>query len=160
MASLSDFFEFENVALRRIAAADLDSTVAMINAAYAYQDAAKGRPRTDNIHLSQRITESDFYVAKRGDEVVGCVYVEQHGPSVHFGLLTVARQLRGTGLGAALINAIEAYAKHLETNLLELDYMSLAPWLKSYYERYGFKETGQVVAWGTIDLIRMSKVIK
>jgi hypothetical protein len=37
--------------------------------------------------------------------------------------------------------------------------MSLAPWLKKYYEKYGYAETGTVEAWGTIDLIRMKKAL-
>ena len=115
---------------------------------------------TDHAHLSQRVSQSEFCVAKRGNEIVGCVYVERHGSSLHFGLLTVAEHLRGTGIGAALINAIEDYAKDSEAKLLELDYMSLASWLKAYYEQYGFEETGQVIPWGKIDLIRMSKTIK
>jgi N-acetylglutamate synthase-like GNAT family acetyltransferase len=119
---LSDFFKFKNVTLKRITRADIDDTVAIINAAYKYQDAAKGRPRTDRAHLSQRVSASEFYVAKHGNEIVGCVYVERHGSSLHFGLLTVEEHLRGTGLGAALINAIEDYTKDSETKLLELDY--------------------------------------
>ncbi len=160
MTTLSNLFEFKDIALRRITTADIDDTVTMINAAYAYQDAAKGGPRTDREHLSQRISESEFYIAKRGMQVVGCVYVQRDGSSLHFGLLTVVQQFRGIGLGTALINALEAYAKRLKVNLLELDYMSLAPWLKKYYEHHGFNETGQVTPWGSIDLIRMSKVVK
>jgi hypothetical protein len=37
------------------------------------------------------------------------------------------------------------------------DYMSRAPWLKSYYQKYGFKETDEKIAWGSIDLIRMRR---
>lgn len=157
MKALPDSFSFKNVALRRIASEDIKETVAMINAAYSYQDKAKGRSRTDRNHLSERISESEFYIAKSSKQIVGCLYVERHDPSLHFGLLTVAERFRGTGLGAALMNAIETYAKSSDMKALELDYMSLAPWLKSYYERYGFKETGQIINWGTIDLIRMSK---
>jgi GNAT superfamily N-acetyltransferase len=76
---------------------------------------------------------------------------------VHFGLLTVADKYRGKGLGPALIEAVEAFAQYTGARNVELDYMSAAPWLKPYYEKYGYVETGEITNWGTIDLIRMSK---
>jgi len=42
---------------------------------------------------------------------------------------------------------------------VELDYMSVAPWLKPYYEKFGYVETGEVMPWGAIDLIRMTKTL-
>jgi len=66
----------------------------------------------------------------------------------------------------ALINPAYSYQEKVKgeprTNpthykSLDLDYMSLAPWLRKYYEGYGFRETGESVRWGTIDLIHMSK---
>jgi RimJ/RimL family protein N-acetyltransferase len=97
---------------------------------------------------------------KLGGEIVGCVYVNSRPHAVHFGLLAVADKLRGQGLAPAFIAAVEAYAKQLGADRVELDYMSVAPWLRAYYEKQGYAETGQVQQWGTIDLIRMSKSLK
>lgn len=55
------------------------------------------------------------------------------------------------------MHAIDDFARDKGYESLDLDYMSLAPWLKKYYVGYGFRETGETKAWGTTDLIRMSK---
>ena len=76
---------------------------------------------------------------------------------MHFGLLTVTPEYRGSGLAPAIINAIEAYGRALQCRFVQLDYMSVAPWLKSYYEKFGFRETGVKEPWANMDLIQMSK---
>lgn len=157
ISNLTGYFHYPNVHLARITDADIEETVTLINKAYAYQDAYKQAPRTNPAHLRKSAADNEFYVVKRDNEIVGCVYVKRGEGSIHFGLLTVTDKFRGKGLGPALIEAVESYAKHLGANNVELDYMSAAPWLKQYYERYGYTETGQVINWGTINLIHMSK---
>ena len=159
MNSLAKYFKQKDTVLREVDATDVTALVSIINDAYSYQDSAKGRPRTDPEHLRARIEETDFYVLERDNEIVGCVYLEPQEDSLHFGLLTLIPNLRKTGLGKMVMDAIEAYAKDSGYRSLELDYMSLAPWLKGYYEKYGFEETGDVTEWGSIDLIRMRKEV-
>jgi predicted N-acetyltransferase YhbS len=157
---LSDIFRFPGLTCEPIADADVDAAVALINEAYAYQDAHKGQPRTNPAHLRRQISQSEFYVVRQLGEIVGCLYVRRQEGSVHFGLLTVAQRLRGTGLAPALIKAVESYARKLGVQAVELDYMSVAVWLRTYYERFGYAETGQVTPWGSIDLIRMAKPLR
>jgi hypothetical protein len=59
----------------------------------------------------------------------------------------------------ALIKAVEGYAIVLGAGKIELDYMSASPWLKLNYERYGYAETGEVIHWGTPNLICMAKTL-
>lgn len=153
--SLPSYLSSSTVELRYVQDGDIRTLVDIINDAYIYQDKAKGGPRTNVGHLTKRIIDTDFYVVTAEDKVVGCVYLESHGSSMHFGLLTIIPELRGTGLGSGIIEAIRNYSIDSCYVRIELDYMSLAPWLKKYYERYGFGETGERVAWGSIDLIRM-----
>lgn len=157
MNSLAEYFKQDTVILRKVRDADIPELVGIINEAYSYQDAAKGRPRTDSEHLAARIGETDFYVLEKDARVVGCVYLEPRGDSLHFGLLTLVPSLRKTGLGKAIVEAIEAYSVANSYTFLELDYMSLAPWLEKYYRQYGFQTTGEVTRWRAIDLVRMRK---
>jgi N-acetylglutamate synthase-like GNAT family acetyltransferase len=154
---LADFFHSPDIILRRIKDSDIYATVSMINAAYSYQDSHKKAPRTNDRHLPQKVHDSEFYIAAHDEQIVGCIYIERRDASFHFGLLTVIDNLRGTGIGSKLINAVEAYASEQGAKKVELDYMSVAAWLKTYYERFGYAETGGITHWGTIDLIRMSK---
>lgn len=155
MSNLAEYFKQKGTILRRAADADVPALVNIINDAYSYQDSAKGQPRTDPRHLMARIEETDFYVLEKKTEVIGCVYLEPRDDSLHFGLLTLIPALRKTGLGKAIVEAVTTYSSVNNYRFIELDYMSLAPWLKKYYERYGFKETGEVTEWGSINLIRM-----
>ena len=155
--NLSTYFWFESYHMRRATDADVPQLVAIINAAYSYQDEAMGMPRTSQDHLTKRISETDFYVVKGAEQLVGCVYLESCEESLHFGLLTVIPDLRGTGLAPSIIEAIEKYAISNTYHFIDIDYMSLAPWLKKYYEKYGFIETGDTTVWGSIDLVRMRK---
>jgi len=157
MPNIAHYFSFKDCRLREVQDGDIDALVALINEAYSYQDQAKGQPRTNPAHLRGRVAETDFYVMTHEDELIGCVYTEPKYPALHFGLLTVVPAWRGTGLAPAIMAAIEDYAKANNYKTLELDYMSLAPWLKTYYEKFGFQATGQIQKWGTIDLIRMKK---
>lgn len=103
--------------------------------------------------------EVSFYVIEDKQNLLGCVYLEDKGKTMHFGLLTVHRKWRGTGLAPAIMRSIEQYAHSNGYKVIELDYMSLASWLKKYYEDYGFHATGEITPWGNIDLTRMIKKI-
>jgi N-acetylglutamate synthase-like GNAT family acetyltransferase len=155
--SLADYFSKDGIGLRSATDKDIATLVPLINDAYAYQNEAKGEPRTNARHLRQRMTETDFYVITHNNKIVGCVYVEPKDAALHLGLLTLTPEYRGKGIAQRVMAAVDAYAKANNFESIELDYMSLAPWLKTYYETHGFVETGQVVEWGKINLIRMSK---
>lgn len=154
---MDNHFSFPGASVRLFSSYDTLELVNVINQAYKYQDIAKGAPRTNPKHLQARAMEVNLYVVIVENDIVGCVYTEPKGSSLHFGLLTLAPEHRGTGLSQALIAAIESYAHANKYKAIELDYMSLAPWLKPYYEKYGFEETGEIEPWGSINLVRMKK---
>ena len=113
--------------------------------------------RTNPESLRQQIAKTDFYVVKADDTIVGCVYLEQKNDSLHFCLLTVVAEYRKTGIAPAIMEAIEAFARKGSYRSIVLNYMSLALWLRSYYERFGFVDTGRVINRGSIGLVHMSK---
>ena len=156
---LCEHFKFNAVTLSPMLDDDIQEMVDMINRAYSYQNQIKGEPRTNPAHLRNRASEVQLFVARSDIRIVGCVYLEPKDSALHFGLLTVADDFRGTGLAQAVMKAIEEYALATGFRTLDLDYMSIAPWLRKYYEGYGFRETGEVYKWGLIDLIRMRKEI-
>lgn len=158
--SLPDYFSYPNGTLRPMRREDISTLVPIINEAYAYQDAAKGSPRTSAAHLTERAHQADFYVLTIDEQLSGCFYIEKVKNALHFGLLTLIPGARGKGIGTLIIAALTDYAKSVGLSTLELDYMSVASWLKRYYEKSGFTETGQITPWGSIDLVRMSKELK
>lgn len=154
---LQAFFPAQGYKIRTANNDDISKLVDIINEAYSYQNEAKGEPRTNTEHLKKRMSETDFFVIEHYTNVIGCVYLEPKDRALHFGLLTLSPEYRGKGIAKHVILAIEAYAKNNNYISLELDYTSLAPWLKKYYEKYGFSETGDRQSWGTIELVHMKK---
>jgi len=158
--SLADHFSKDGFNLRCVKEADIDTLVLLINQAYSYQEAEKGEPRTNPDDLRNRIAETDFYVITHRKQIIGCVYIEPQGTALHFGLLTLVPEYRGKGIAQRVLSALDAYAQANEFVTLDLDYMSVAPWLKTYYEKYGFTETDEIIKWDTINLIHMSKHLR
>jgi N-acetylglutamate synthase-like GNAT family acetyltransferase len=160
MDSLADYFHFSDLSLRIAGAEDIPVLVELVNDAYAYQDHAKGAPRTDADQMAEYLQRTSFYVITEHEAVIACVYLERVEEAAHFGLLAVVPEYRGRGIAHEIMRAIEAYSKSLGCAAVELDYMSLAPWLKSYYEGCGYQETGDTIARGAITLIKMRKPLE
>ena len=156
MTNLAEHFPHPNYKVALAQEDDKPELMNLINHAFSYQDEAKGDKRITLENLSKKIDETEFYVWKN-NQVVACCYIEVLEREVHFGLLTVADELRGGDFAPSIIKAIEEYARSKHKEDIKLDYMSLSPWLKSYYEKYGFQETGNVRDLGWCKLIEMSK---
>lgn len=118
-------------------------------------------PRTNHKNLKEHISESEFYVFRHKNRIIGCVYIELSSTQkVYFGLLTIDKQYGGIGIGKEITKSVERYVKSLGKTELLLAYMHIAPWLKSYYEKLGFKENGDEWNWDGIRLIHMNKTIQ
>ena len=156
--TLGKYFSFQKISCELAQDGDISDAVELINHAFEYQDKAKGDKRITAEKLADRMRTSDAYVFKdKESNIVGAVYCETDTFKIHFGLLAVADSYRGSGLAKAIMDAIEKYALDHKIKELELDYMSIAPWLKKYYEKYGFVETGEREDIGYSLLIRMRK---
>jgi len=156
---LPDYFDFKDIELVRIQDSDIHKTVALINHAYLYQQVAKGEPRVTSLRLRQYAKDKEFYVAWQHNTIVGCIYLEPNGDSLYFGLLTVIDNQKGTGLAPAILKAIESYAHAKNFKNIGLAYVSVAPWLKKYYQGYGYTESEEVTDLGRLLLIWMHKYV-
>ena len=156
--SLQDYFYSDTFAVKRISQNDVPEVINLINHAFWYQDEAKGAKRIDAAGVQKKMDNSEFYVWRDGaGELAACCYVTLGESKLHFGLLAITDKLRGKGLAPAIMTATEGYGQALGKEMLELDYMSLSPWLGEYYERYGFEKTGFVEDIGWSKLIQMQK---
>jgi amino-acid N-acetyltransferase len=88
-----------NAALRAAVADDLARIVALLESA--------GLPATD----ISRGGLQDFIVALDAGEIIGAAGLERHGEHGLLRSLVVAPDWRGHGLGAALVDAVEAKAR-------------------------------------------------
>ncbi len=157
---LQYFFACNGYSLRKADDSDVKDLVEIINDAYSYQNEDRGELRTNFDHLKKRISETNFFVIQYHDKIVGCVYIESKNNSLHFGLFTLILRHRGKGVAGQVMSAIEDLALTNNFDAIELDYMSVAPWLKVYYEKYGFIASGESEEWGKVRLVRMKKSLE
>lgn len=156
--ALPDYFDRPGLTLRPATTADVLVLVALINHAFAYQDAAKGAPRVQPADVHDKIDRLPFYVVQAADNrIVACVYYKTFTRTLYFGLLAVADDYRGSGLAPALIGALEEYARGLGLAQIYIEIMSLAPWLEDYYGRLGYVRTGERRDLGPTTLIGLKK---
>ena len=107
-----------------------------------------------------------FFVAYADDgSPIGCVYTEIRDAGVgYFGLLSVAAEHRGAGVGDQLVQRAEAYLKSRGRHTIEITVVDLRTELFPYYERRGYHVDGRTLPFPRVaklpcTLIYMSKAL-
>ena len=134
---------------------DIPALIALINSAYRGEEAKKGWTheadliegsiRTDDAALTE-IMESKGGVilacTSDGEDVVGCVFLENQFPKLYLGMLSVRPTIQGGGIGKLLLRAAEDHAAALECTSIIMHVIGLRLELIAWYERAGYVNTG------------------
>jgi ribosomal protein S18 acetylase RimI-like enzyme len=153
----------------------------LVNSAYRGETSKQGWTTEANLLDGLRIDEETLagyfesykiIILKNTNEagkITGCVYLEVKQPKLYVGMFSVSPLLQGKGVGRNLLIAAEEYAKQLNCNILTMTVISTRQELIEWYERRGFKATGEIqpfhhdVKYGIprqpIELIVMEKSI-
>src|ERR1700710_2005301 len=127
----------------------------LINSAYRGESSKKGWTteahlldglRIDEATLNSYFDDPNIVILKNTDEtgqITGSVYLEVRGPKLYVGMFSVSPLLQGKGLGRELLAAAAIYAKQLNRHTLTMTVISIRHELISWYERRGFKATGE-----------------
>lgn len=141
---------------RRALPADAAAVAALVNSAYR-GDASRagwtteadllGGQRIDAEDVAQLIAQdhSRFLLCLDGEDIIGCAHLEKTGARiVSLGMLVVRPVLQNRGLGRRLMAAAEDCA-HAEWNAvrIEMQVIALRRELIAYYERRGYRRTGE-----------------
>jgi putative acetyltransferase len=98
-------------------------------------------PSADQI--AERFAEGPIWIAELADTIVGTVATVPKGSELYIRSMAVRPSARGSGIGARLLNTVEAFAAaHRYRRLL----LNTAPFLLAavqLYERHGFRYTGE-----------------
>jgi GNAT superfamily N-acetyltransferase len=141
-----------DVRVRHATAGDHSSIVALVPRLRAFGEVpfrtAEAHDRAERSSLEHALAnpsaDSVINVAELDDVgVVGVAYAhtaidfsgERHG---HLSILAVSEHAEGRGVGRALIEATEAWARGLEYRLLTLNVFAANEHAKAVYERVGF----------------------
>lgn len=131
-----------------------------------------GGARIDETTLRGYFDDPNILVLKNIDDngrITGCVYLEVRATQLYVGMFSVSPTLQNKGTGRELLQAAEVYAKQLNCITLTMTVISTRFELISWYERRGFKATGEIQPFheGTkfgitkqpIELIVMEKIL-
>lgn len=78
------------------------------------------------------------------DNLIGCVYINREGTTrLYFGMLTTSPLYQGKGLGKKMISHVEGIAKKESFIELKITVLNVRAELIEFYERRGFKATGE-----------------
>ncbi|MBW8768463.1 MAG: GNAT family N-acetyltransferase [Gemmatimonadetes bacterium] len=138
-------------------AADLEEIAALVNSAYRGESSRAGwtteadylaGQRTDAERLREQLaaTPGAVMLAMRDDDgaLLGSVWLEPRGVDVwHLGMFTIRPTLQSRGLGRTLLDESERFVKSRGARRLRIAVIQLREPLIAWYERRGFRATGE-----------------
>ncbi len=146
--------------VRTAALPDLPALCALIESAFRGDSAKRGwtheadllgGQRTDLEALREIVSDPRqiIILAETGSALVGCVAVTDLGErnglrTGYLGMLTVAPERQGGGLGRRLVAVAEAHARDaIGADIMEMSVISRRTELIDWYLRQGYAETGR-----------------
>jgi len=135
---------------------DVPQLNVLVNSAYRGETSKKGWTTEANLLDGIRIDEKtltgyfdspNIIILKNVDDngvITGCVYLEVQSPKLYVGMFSVSPYVQAQGIGRALLEAAEAYARQLNCHTLTMTVISTRLELISWYERRGYHATGEI----------------
>lgn len=135
--------------------ADVTKICSLVNSAYRGDTSRKGWTteadllggiRIDEERLLQHFKEPDSTILKctnANQQITGCVYLKKQQEQLYLGMLTVAPELQGNGIGKMLLQASEEKSKELNCKSIVMTVITYRFELINWYKRHGYLETGQ-----------------
>jgi ribosomal protein S18 acetylase RimI-like enzyme len=129
--------------VRPATSSDIPALVKLINQAYEIEKFFVEEERTTEREVAALAEKGHFLVLDRGGAgLAGAVYVRIDGDRGYFGMLSVAPDLRGHGLGKRLVGVAEALCTALGCTAMDLRIVNLREELGPWYRSLGYHESG------------------
>ncbi len=133
---------------------DIPELNVLINSAYRGESSKKGWTteehlldgiRTNEENLSELLQKENVTILKytANNKIIGSVYLEKQDKKLYLGMLTVSPELQGGGVGKKLMQAAEDFARNAQLDKISMTVISVRKELIAYYERRGYKNTGE-----------------
>jgi ribosomal protein S18 acetylase RimI-like enzyme len=134
--------------------ADAESINQLVNSAYRGDSSKQGwtteadlldGTRIDEAAVKQLIEKADTTILKyvEAGRILGCVELRQEKGKLYLGMLSVAPNTQGKGIGKELLHAGEDYAKSMGINTMIMTVISVRKELIDWYVRHGYQLTGE-----------------
>ena len=122
---------------------DADALARLINDAFAVERFFKRGDRTSPDDVRSLMGEGEFLVHDRQDgSPAACVFVKHAAARGYFGMLSVAPDMQGRGLGRQIIAEVETRLRQAGCHALDIYVVNLRTELPPYYRKLGFVESG------------------
>lgn len=142
---------------------DIPALVLLVNSAYRGEASKKGwtteadmvsgdlRTDAENIlELMNTPTAGFLKYSGNPQQITGCVFFQQREPGkLYFGMLSVSPDVQAKGIGKKLMAALEDEAKRRECSVIYMRVISIRTELIAWYERLGYKKTGETQEFPT-----------
>ncbi|AYL95935.1 GNAT family N-acetyltransferase [Mucilaginibacter celer] len=143
-------------AITQATLADVPELNVLVNSAYRGESSKQGwtteadivgGARIDEEMLTGYMQDENVIILKHTDDdgyITGCVYLEVKYPKLYLGMFSVSPLLQNKGVGRALIEEAELYARKYNCHTLTMTVISTRFELISWYERRGYNATGEI----------------
>ncbi len=126
----------------------------LVNSAYRGEGSKQGwtteadlldGTRIDEAAVAELIAKPDTTILKyvEGDQIIGCVELRKEKDKLYLGMLSVAPNTQGKGVGKKLLIAGEDHAKSLNIDTMVMTVISVRNELIDWYVRHGYQLTGE-----------------
>jgi ribosomal protein S18 acetylase RimI-like enzyme len=132
---------------------DIPELVKLINSAYRGEYSKKGwtteahlldgELRTDQETLDQLMHSGSFLKYTEENKIQGCVYLQKQNEKLYLGMLSVSPNIQARGVGKKFLAESEKYAIEKNCSSIIMNVISIRYELISWYERHGYKQTGE-----------------
>jgi ribosomal protein S18 acetylase RimI-like enzyme len=116
-----------------------------VNRAYAIEGFFVDGQRTSADEIARLLRTGTFLVLEHGGDrpaLAAAVYVEARAEGGSFGMLSVAPELQGMGLGTRLVRIAEAMCEAMGAETVRLRIVNLREELGRWYRSLGYEEVG------------------
>lgn len=133
--------------IRAATVRDLDHIVALINAAFLVERFFIDGDRTNVEDVRRLLVSGTFLVEDKVRDGVAAgldaaIYVEPRGERAYLGLLAVAPDRQGQGVGRSMLDAAEAWCAAQGCRAIDIRVVSVRPELFPIYHGRGYVERG------------------
>jgi len=131
---------------------DVPELVGLVNKAYrgeggwTNESHLIGGPRTTVADIDELLREQGAVILTVWDDggLAGCVYLKKAGDKLYLGMLSVSPVRQGGGIGRRLMAAAMEHARQQGCTAVRITVISLRDELIGWYERQGFRRTGEI----------------
>lgn len=134
---------------------DLGAAVGVFLEAFEVEDASKGGRAEEFWRLISESGFAQFTVARHDQRVIGCGALIYYPSHAWIGFMAVKPELRGKGIGRAIMDRLMAEARSFGIKTLRLDATN---WGKPLYLSYGFREEYPVRLYDLLPTVSADRV--